>query len=1760
MLLTAGKNSSHNKRCIVIGVSTLVVGCMERLLANNFNIVIVVSDDKFVIEWAIKNRVNYLNSILELQHIIAETSVDFLFSIVNSFVLPDEIISAPKCLAINYHNSPLPRFAGTYATSWALISGQSEYSVSWHLITARLDAGDILKQKSVAIMAGDTAFTLNLRCYESALISFDELLGDIANNTVLRIPQNLAERTFFRKSLRPDNGGCITFSKSAEDISALFRALQFRTHVNELASSKILIGDEYFLVKDLSVLDSQSSSVPGTIVRLNASGVVISTKTNDVCLMKIANIHGEVVEVDKAFYEKGVSLGYAFSDYVDAAFVSAYESICLNEAFWVGRLKEYAPSFLPFSNTRLSSSRNLGIQHEMLKFGLFENNYLYQHYSECMLAPGEFILCCFIMYLSRMQESDPVGVLVEQEGIYRAKFDFCNFFSKAVPFSIVLDPDCLVLSGLREISAQLNEIKNHITFPEDIYDRYFESNFLNVRSDSIVIELSQSNSLSELTVRESKDFPLRLVISRDGNQCAWVYDPQVYESGSLEKIIDHLRRIVEVVNSSPEMRISYIPYISPAESYQLLEWNNTATEYPNDKCIHELFEAQVKQDPNAIAVIFEGQSLTYGELNTKANQLAHYLIEEKHLVPDTLIGICLERSLEMVIAILGVLKAGGAYVPLDPEYPEARLRYMLDDAQLTTVITQQASLARTFITREQALCLDDFFQPFLVNGNINVATIGLKSQHLAYVIYTSGSTGNPKGVMLPHCSIVNRVSWLEQQFPALADDVFCQKTSLGFVDHVAEIFQALAYGRRLVIIRTEDTLQADRFSRMVTQHNITRLTLVPSLLKLFIEQGALATMTSLRLVISSGETLQLREARNFYRALPTTRLMNLYGSSEVGGDASAYLMDVIDNNLQVMQYFLDPIQTDTTVSKKNITEFTHQAPVLFSQNKIFCERYNDSALPQHSIKYDAYVNELNEVILPHAIDVASERFIGHMTSKLPSFIPELSRIIAQLNQNMVKVETSNNLTLIERQVLAIMHRLFYQLPIEFYDANCQDPQHVFGAVTGGGSVANLTALWCARNRMLLHCGARQEDIVRKGAHSLIQQYGFKCAVILGTRLMHYSMRKSAAVMGIGEAGLMYVAQDAQQKMSIDDLERCLTECKNNNIFVIAIVGIAGATETGTVDPLEKIAAVAKQWKVHFHVDAAWGGAFQLSQYYRHRLAGIEQADSITFCPHKQLYLSQGISLCLLRDTKSADTIATYANYQAQKGSYDLGQYSIEGSRPAHALLLHASLHLLGQHGYSWLIEQSMKKTRYFTLMLQKTPCFELIGYPDLNIINYRYIPISLRSKSHYSDQENNYISEIVVKIQQQQFVSGTSFVSKTTIQLAGIHDEPITVFRIVLSNPLTSFNDLHEVLADQLRIANDLVEAPDMHYKNQLSKLSIDDASKYAKWHVPIGKPIANTQLYVFDAGKKTVPCNVYGEIYIGGAGLARGYLNRPELTAEKFIANPFYDASISNSSEYLYKTGDLGRWLPDGNLEFLGRRDHQIKIRGYRVELGEIENVLSSFDIVKEVAVLMRESEHGDKRLVAYVVVQQIDDITNTEVESMNVVDALRQYVREMLPDYMAPSMFVLLDRLPFTPNGKVDRKALPEPDVTHYQEEYFAPETETEIQLAQIWSEVLNIPFERLGRRSNFFHLGGHSLMAVTVASRIANALMLEVSLSELFNQPTLSGLSSLLDKRYFERRLLLNNSKVNIDAYIENAKIINIRNKVSELTKEDVDEGYL
>jgi len=471
--------------------------------------------------------------------------------------------------------------------------------------------------------------------------------------------------------------------------------------------------------------------------------------------------------------------------------------------------------------------------------------------------------------------------------------------------------------------------------------------------------------------------------------------------------------------------------------------------------------------------------------------------------------------------------------------------------------------------------------------------------------------------------------------------------------------------------------------------------------------------------------------------------------------------------------------------------------------KDLADQFSDTYLPEMPEKtLTEVITDLVQDIAPHAVNVASPYFVGHMTAAIPFFMVHLKTITAALNQNVVKLETSKVFSIIEKQVIAKIHRLVYEQDSGFYNEHVQHTDTTLGCFTEDGTIANITALWVARNRLL---GPKSgfTGVQKEGVAAAYKAYDVDRCVVLVSRLGHYSLQKAGGVLGIGNQNVIAIDIDESHRLDMDHLKQTIESLSvDGKTKILAIIGIAGATETGTIDPLEEIGALCAQHGIHFHADAAWGGPTLLSHKYKHLLKGIECADSVTIDGHKQFYMPMSCGMVYFKDPQALDAIAYYARYINRPGSVDLGIKSLSGSREANSLILDSSLKIMGTGGYALLIEHGIGTAREFADEIERRPDFELTSEPVLNILTYRFFPARLRRKLVAGDHAGNKkvfdrLNDINISIQRNQREAGKSFVSRTTLKGSAERPEEYVVLRVVLMNPMTDIHILREILDEQ---------------------------------------------------------------------------------------------------------------------------------------------------------------------------------------------------------------------------------------------------------------------------------------------------------------------------------------------------------------------------
>ncbi|MEN6309577.1 MAG: amino acid adenylation domain-containing protein [Anaerohalosphaeraceae bacterium] len=356
------------------------------------------------------------------------------------------------------------------------------------------------------------------------------------------------------------------------------------------------------------------------------------------------------------------------------------------------------------------------------------------------------------------------------------------------------------------------------------------------------------------------------------------YNTALYKPETITRILTHYEHLLSCALHTPEVSLCQISLLTEPEQQQLAEWNNTHKDYPKDKCIHQLFEQQAAKTPDAVALVFEEQTLNYQQLNARANQLAHYLMAHG-VGSDVPVGVCMDRSFELMVALLGILKAGGVYVPLDPAYPTERLNHMIRETGMTVILTRQRFQILDFGQSSHIVAVDSKWKQICAASPLTNPEVSIRLQHATYILFTSGSTGTPKGVVVEHGAILNSFLWLQETFALGSQDRVLQKTTFTFDVSLWDMLWPLLFGARVVLASPEKHIDMDYLVEMIRSHQITVINFVPSVLDLFLSHPRVSQCTSLRLVLAAGEALSYSLQTRFFELLKA-ELHNLYGPTE----------------------------------------------------------------------------------------------------------------------------------------------------------------------------------------------------------------------------------------------------------------------------------------------------------------------------------------------------------------------------------------------------------------------------------------------------------------------------------------------------------------------------------------------------------------------------------------------------------------------------------------------------------------------------------------------------------------------------------------------------------------------------------------------------------------------------------------------------------------------------------------------------------------
>ncbi len=873
--------------CILIGDRALPILCGNLLLAHSHTIQAVVSEDPDVVKWAKAQNLRVLSLRGDLIRTLSGISFDYLFSIFNVHMLPLDLLSLPRKRAINFHDSLLPRNAGLFAPSWAIIQEEVMHGITWHIMEEKPDTGNILYQCPIPIEPEDTAQTLQYKCIQQGVVSFETLIADLAEDRNLGHPQDLTKRTVFTKYQKPSFGCVLSWNWSAEKIHAFIRGLTFGPSENPMGIGKFRIGDEFCIIGSSHVLDVSSSKPAGTLVSLGET-LIVSTATNDVSIGDLLTVSGHPLSVPQLIDTHHLTVGSILpggGGSIPEQLTSFHGRIQRHEAFWVQRLSQ-TPSLTLFSN---SNQRDLPNSWEVIPIQVSEEEL--QKVKACSSPPSlnsTALFSAHMAFFSTLSSSEHFSVGYRDPGLQHILSGVEGLFATEVPLCVKGDEVSSLNDWHETVRREMETVHSRGSFLRDVWARYPALRALSAAGKptefSIVMELTDSFPAKHppnVFRREG----LTICISDSPFDCRWIYNPSLVAPETILAMATTFSHFLPEILKDPSSTVPMTPLIQDSADPVVSlpdSFGHIIEDQPSLRSVLNLFYEQVETRAESIAVVSEHEQISFRALNIRANQLANHLLSVG-VHPEINVGIFLDRSIEMVIGILAILKTGGVYVPLDTSLPPERLNFILRDSQIQVLITNSDHLPKVPPGSFCTINLDT--EQTTLGKHYPENPKGMPHPHqAAYMIYTSGSSGTPKGVIVQHASLNNFVKWAQNAYHISHQDKMLQFSSWSFDTSLEELFPTLCSGGTLVL-RPEGMLTSiSIFLDQCKRWEITVLDLPTAFWHVLISEltGHLHTLPrSLQKVIIGGEKAEEKFIRSWRKLIGTSvKLLNGYGPTE----------------------------------------------------------------------------------------------------------------------------------------------------------------------------------------------------------------------------------------------------------------------------------------------------------------------------------------------------------------------------------------------------------------------------------------------------------------------------------------------------------------------------------------------------------------------------------------------------------------------------------------------------------------------------------------------------------------------------------------------------------------------------------------------------------------------------------------------------------------------------------------------------------------
>ncbi|MES2939249.1 MAG: amino acid adenylation domain-containing protein [Pseudomonadota bacterium] len=859
---------------LLIGEGSLFVRCGDLLMAKGHRVKAVIKgSDGAARSWAAKAGVAHY----DLQEALAlgeHLSFDILFSVGNYTVIPDALLKRAKRMNINYHYGPLPEYSGLHVPSWAISEGAKEYGITWHRIGDVVDGGPVLKRVPVAIEPGDSALSLGLRCDEAAYRSLGTLIDELAQGTQTETPQDLGKRRYFSSQAQFPAENVIDWSDSAERIAALVRATDYGPYGSPLVWPKLAIGGEFYAVRKASVEDAAAGAQPGQVVgNADASGVRIAAGGQSLRIEGLSRLEGQGVSIVELAQAGRLPSGARLAspgDDAKAQLTAAGTAASKATAYWRKQLAGYNPYRLPYA---LPTGTGADAAPIVQKFDVTPQGLDFE------LSYAEYLVSGWCTFLARASGTADVHVAIAAPRDAVAA-DWRDLFCAWVPLLAQVDAAAPVAQGIKAVCGELRAARERGPIRRDFIGRDAVLAARFARGE-LTPDVMVSWDTSSFT---GEDRPaLELVIQSAGGSIAFHFNPKKIARANVARLAAQFADWCARLSASMAKPLQVVPAVSEQERAALVDgFNATRNDAALGGSVHQLFERAARQHGGKTALLCGDETLTYEQLNADANRMAR-LLQGKGVKRGDRVGVCLDRSADLVVALLAVLKTGAAYVPVDPTFPPDRIHRMLEGAKPALLITPHGTPGAALRAwAERCLCIDDARAADAGAGDLNETA---SPDDLAYVIFTSGSTGRPKGVEVTHGALGNFLASMQDKPGCTESDRLLAITTISFDIAALEIFLPLVAGATVVIAQPDETIDGDALLGLMRRHGITMMQATPATWQLLLQSGWTGE-PMLQKILCGGEALPPQLADQLLGC--GKEVWNMYGPTETTVWSSAW--------------------------------------------------------------------------------------------------------------------------------------------------------------------------------------------------------------------------------------------------------------------------------------------------------------------------------------------------------------------------------------------------------------------------------------------------------------------------------------------------------------------------------------------------------------------------------------------------------------------------------------------------------------------------------------------------------------------------------------------------------------------------------------------------------------------------------------------------------------------------------------------------------